>query len=499
VGSKAPPLGAPAEGEVSDLRRTAVGGITWTVFRSVASRLIGSAVFIVLARMLDPADFGTVALASVFVVLISVLVESGFAEAIVQRSEVTPTDLNTAFWVNNGIGIALATVLAATAEVISELLNQPELAPVLRALSAVFVLAALASVPQAILRRDLAFRAIALRGLVATVAGGVVGIAMAVAGAGVWSLVGQMVANALVGTVILWVLCPWRPGRSVSVASLGVLLRFSGKILGERLALFASRRSDDFLIGVVLGPVALGLYTIAYRILLILTETVIWTLEGVAFPLLSRLQHDAERRRRAFYSLTGLCVTVAVPAFLAVAVLAPELTRVAFGARWAGAIPVMQILALVGIPHAAMYCNKAALNASGRPDLSLRIALLTCLVNVVAFALVVRWGILAVAVSYAVCSYVLVPISVLLVIRVLALDVSSYLRLFVAPLVSGVVMVVAVLGAKAVLLDELTEPVRLALAFVMAVIAYLGVLCLTAWRRVKGYVAHARGSVRTDG
>src|SRR4029453_6168404 len=153
-----------------------------------------------------------------------------------------------------------------------------------------------------------------------------------------------------------------------------LLLRFSAKILGERLALFASRRSDDFLIGVVLGPVALGLYSVASRIILILTETVIWTLEGVAFPLLSRLQDDAERRRRAFYSLTGLCVAAAVPAFLAVAVLAPELTRVAFGARWAGAIPVMQILALVGIPHAAMYCNKAALNASGRPDLSLRIA-----------------------------------------------------------------------------------------------------------------------------
>jgi PST family polysaccharide transporter len=456
---------------------------------------VSSAVFIVLARMLYPADFGTVALASVFVVLVSVLVESGFAEAIVQRKEVVPTDLNTAFWVNNGIGIVLTIVLVAVAGVISELLRQPGLAPVLRALSAVFVLGALASVPQAILRRDLAFRAIALRGLVATAAGGVVGIAMALAGAGVWSLVGQMVATALVGTVILWVMCPWRPGRSVSATSLRLLLRFSAKILGERLALFASRRSDDFLIGVVLGPVALGLYSVAYRIILILTETVIWTLEGVAFPLLSRLQDDAERRRRAFYSLTGLCVAAAVPAFLAVAVLAPELIRVAFGARWAGAIPVMQILALVGIPHAAMYCNKAALNASGRPDLSLRIALLTGVINVVAFVLVVRWGILAVAVSYTASTYLLVPVSVWSVIRVLALDVHSYLRLFVAPLVSGLVMVLAVLAAKEVLLTEVSEPVRLVLSLLVAVVAYAGVLCLTAWRRVKAYVAHARGSL----
>ncbi len=478
------PPDAAATGAVPGLRQTAVRGIGWTVARSVSSRLIGSAVFIVLARMLDPADFGTVALASVFVVLISVLVESGFAEAIIQRDEVTEEDLNSAFWVNNAIGIALALVLIVLADVMTEPLGQPELAPVLRVLSTVFVFAALASVPQAILRRELAFRAIALRGLAATLIGGAVGVAMALAGAGVWSLVGQMVANAVVGTAILWAMCSWRPGRSVSAASLKHLLRFSGKIVGERLALFASRRSDDFLIGLVLGPVALGLYTIAYRILLILTETIIWTLEGVAFPLLSRLQNDTERRRRAFYGLTGSCFAVAVPSFLALAVLAPELTRVAFGPRWVDSIPVMQTLALVGIPHAPVYCNKAALNAAGRPEMSLRIAILTCVVNVIGFALVVRWGILAVATSYVVCGYLLFPVSVWAVIRALSLDASTYLRLFAAPLVSGLVMVVSVLGAKALLGDGATDPVRLAVSLVVAVTAYIAMLSLIAGRLV---------------
>jgi polysaccharide transporter, PST family len=484
--------GATVEHPGPDLRTTAVRGVTWTVLRSVSSRIVGSAVFIALARMLEPADFGTVALASVFVVLISVLVESGFAEALIQRDQVTPRDLNSAFWVNNAIGIALATVLIVFADIIAEPLGQPQLAPVLRVLSAVFVFSALASVPQAILRRELAFRAIALRGVAATLVGGAVGIAMAIAGAGVWSLVGQMVANALVGTAILWAMCSWRPGWSLSASSLRELLRFSAKILGERLALFASRRSDDLLIGLVLGPVALGFYTVAYRILLILTETIIWTIEGVAFPMLSRLQNDKARRTRAFYALTWLCAAVAVPAFLALAVLAPELTRVAFGPRWVDAIPVMQALALVGIPHAAAYCNKAALNAAGRPDLSLRIALLTCVINVIAFALVAGWGILAVAISYAVCSYLLAPVSLWSAIRVLDLKANAYLRLFVAPLVSGSVMALLVLGVKAFLPEGLSEPVRLLVLLAIALAAYLAMLSLTAWREVRGALSQAR-------
>ena len=208
------------------------------------------------------------------------------------------------------------------------------------------------------------------------------------------------------------------------------------------------------------------------------------------------MQNDKARRTRAFYALTRLCAAVAVPAFLALAVLAPELTRVAFGPRWLDAIPVMQTLALVGIPHAAAYCNKAALNAAGRPDLSLRIALLTCVINVIGFALVVSWGILAVAVSYAVCSYLLVPVSLWSTIRVLDLAVKSYLRLFVAPLVSGIAMASVVLGVKALLAEGLSEPLRLLVLLSVAVAAYLAMLSLTAWGEVKGVLSQASRVLR---
>ena len=273
------PASGPAAGSLRDV---AVRGLGWTLLRTVSSRLVSSLVFFVLARLLDPADFGTVALASVFVVLLSLLVESGFGEALVQRGTVTARDLDTGFWANTAMGIGLACLLAGTAPLIAAPFHQPDLGPVLQVLSPALVLAGLSSVPQALLRRELAFRQLALRGIAGTVAGGVVGVGMALAGFAVWSLVGQALANALIGAVVLWLGCSWRPGRDVSRATFGELSRFGANVLGERVALFISRRSDDFLIGLVLGPVALGLYTAAYRILLLFTETLIWTVEAVS-------------------------------------------------------------------------------------------------------------------------------------------------------------------------------------------------------------------------
>jgi O-antigen/teichoic acid export membrane protein len=494
--STGPTDGVHSHTTAGGLRGTAVQGVGWTVLRSVASRTVGSLVFIVLARLLDPKDFGTVAIASVFVVLLSLLVESGFGEALIQRKDVTPRELDTSFWTNNCIGVGLAGIMAAGAGLVAASFHQPDLAPVLQMLSLVLVFAALSSVPQALLRRQLAFRQIAFRGLAATCAGGAVGVVMALSGFGVWSLVGQMLTNALVGTVVLWLACSWRPGLQVSVAAFVELFRFGANMLGERIAMFISRRSDDFLVGLVLGSVALGLYTGAYRILLIVTEILIWTVEGVAFPLFSRLHGDTARTKRAFCVATQLCSAVAIPAFLTLAVLAPEVTRVTLGGKWTAAIPVMTVLALVGIPHAATYVNKAVVAASGRPNLSFRIAALTAVINVIGFVIVVRFGILAVAASYVVCGYLLVPVSVWSVTRVLDLDVKAYLRLYVAPLTSGLVMLLALLAAKAALHGLLTDLPLFAVLVIVAAGVYLLALYLTDRSLVSTLLSIAKGLIK---
>ncbi len=481
--------GQQPEYDLSNLKNTATKGVAWSWLKAVSSPVIGTAVIVVMAWRLSPADFGTVALAMVFIALISMVVESGLGMAIIQRKVVTQTDLNSAFWLNIAISVTLALAVIISADLLGKTLGQPHLAPVLRMLSLVFVFAALGSVPQAILRRRLAFARVALCHLGATLTGATVGVTLAITGAGLWSLVGQAVVWAGMDSALLWAACPWRPGGPVSAASIKDLLHFSSHIVGGQLASFASRYSDDFLIGVVLGPVALGIYTIAYRIVLALRETIVWTLEDVTFPLLSRLGDDPQRRERALFGMTSLSITVAVPIFLAVAVLAPEMIRLAFGPRWADAIPVMQTLALVGIANCAVSCNKAALNAAGRPDITLYIGIFNAVLNVVGFAVTVQWGILAVAMSYAICSYLIAPVYIWLVIRELSLNAVAYLRLFVAPIVSGLVMVACVLGARAALADETSDVAKLLLSLFIAFTTYTATLYLTGRRQALDLVS----------
>jgi PST family polysaccharide transporter len=152
----------------------------------------------------------------------------------------------------------------------------------------------------------------------------------------------------------------------------------------------------------------------------------------------------------------------------------------------------MRVLALVGIPHAVIYFNKAVVNAGGRPNLSFRVAVLTAIVNVVGFVLVVRWGILAVAVGYVVCSYLLTPVSFWSVTRVINVEVKRYLRLFVAPMASGLVMLLSVLSAKAALAHEVTGIALIVALVFVAVTVYSLMLYLTARRFVMSMLSNGR-------
>src|SRR5688572_7347173 len=173
------------------LRQKAAKGIFWSVIQKWGRAAISILTFVVLSRLLAPEAFGLVALATVFTVFMELFLDQGFGAAIVQRSELEPEHLDTAFWINIVTGILMTIGLIAASGFIASIFEEPRLAPVLRWLSIIFILSSLSSTQISILQRKLAFKSLATRSLVATAVGGVVGMTMAFAGFGVWSLVGQ--------------------------------------------------------------------------------------------------------------------------------------------------------------------------------------------------------------------------------------------------------------------------------------------------------------------
>lgn len=348
-------------------------------------------------------------------------------------------------------------------------------------MSITFLISALSSTQVAILQRKLAFKSLAVRSLAATTVGGAVGLVMAFSGFGVWSLVGQDLASGLAGVAILWRSSDWRPGFRVSTKHYKEMFTFGVSVVGNNALNVMLRRSDDLLIGYFLGPTLLGFYTIGYQLLLVIIRLVTEVTNTVAFPAFSRLQLEPERMRRAFYNVTQYTSLIAFPVFIGLATLAPELVPAFFGEKWTPSIPVMQILAMIGILQSVLFFNASVIRASGKPLWELSIMLLNTICNVLGFLVAVRWGIVAVAASFVIVSYLVAPISYLALRKLIQVDFRTYLRQFIPPLTASLTMVFAIVTLKFLLKDlSVNLYVEFSIYVLTGVLTYVLVIGLTA-------------------
>lgn len=463
------------------LRQQAAKGVVWSVIQKWGKEVFWFISFVVLSRLLAPEAFGLVALASVFTAVVRIILDQGFSAAIVQRADLERKHLDTAFWMSVLIGILLTLGGIAASGLLAAFFGEPRLAPILRWLSLSFIIGALSSTQIAILRRKLDFKSLAARSLPATMVGSIVAVGMAFAGFGVWSLVAQRLAIGLTGVIILWRASDWRPGFNLSREHYKELFTFGVSITGNNFLKAFTRRANDFLIGYFLGPTMLGFYTIGYRLVLVMIRLVTGITNAVAFPTFSRLQHNPKRMLRAFYKVTQYTNLLAIPVFIGLAALATELIPAILGEKWVPSIPVMQVLALIGILQSLLAFNGSIMRASGKPSWEFGIMLVTAVSSVIGFLLVVRFGIVAVAASTVIVGYLLAPISYIAIRRLIQVDFRTYLGQFAIPLFASLIMVAVILGLKYLFgLQELNLYLRLPILIAAGALTYLLVIVLTA-------------------
>jgi PST family polysaccharide transporter len=460
-----------------NLQQKAVKGVAWSAIQRVSSQIISFFVFLVLSRLLEPEAFGLFAMANVVLAFVQIFLDQGFSQAIVQREELNKAHLNTAFWANTVFGVAMAIVGVTLSNLMAKLFRAPDLSPVVQWMVISFIFMGLSSTQQALLQRDLAFRSLALRSLVAELIAGVVAISLAFLSYNVWSLVAQALIRVIVGMVILWMASDWRPGFQFSIAHLRALSSFGINIVGNRLVNFFNQRTDEILIGYFLGTSALGFYTIGFRILRVITRLLTESIDAVAFPTFSRLQVDRERFRQAFFQVIQTTSLIAFPGFLGISIIAPELVIAFFGEKWAPSIPVMQVLAFIGILNATSYFNATALVSVGKPFWLFMTNLINALMNIIAMLIAVRWGIVAVAVAYVIRGYFLAPIPIWLLHRSINLNVRRYLLQLLPAIVGSIVMGIGVLGIKGFFLDRFPVGINVVLYTVIGMLVY----CLVIW------------------
>ena len=462
------------------LRQLAAKGVLWSGIQNVCSTLIGVVVFLVLACLLEPGAFGLLGMASACIAIAEIFLKQGLAQAIVQRAELHPGHLDTAFWMSVVVGVVLTALGLSGAGIVADLLNEARLAPVLRWLSLGFVIGAFGNTHLAILQRQMAFKSLAFRSLLAVGVSGVVGIGMALAGCGVWSLVGQNLTMLVVGSAVLWAASDWRPGCGVSTRHFKDLIGFGGSVMGVEAMTVVNGRATDLLIGIFLGAQSLGYYHMGSKLFMLITHMLTQTLSAVALPTFSRLQHDLTQMRNAFATATQISCLIGFPAFLGLAVIAPELIDGVLGAKWGRSLPVMQILAFAGLLQAAFYFNRPAIMAAGKPAWVLKLAFLNAVTNILLVLLVVRWGIIAVAVAFTLRGYGFAPVLLWMTRRAIHMEPAAVLRQYLAPATASLVMVLVVLGARLLLAGSMGPRPLLVLCVLLGAVVYTGIIRLAA-------------------
>lgn len=341
-----------------------VRGLKWQTVNAVGRQVLSFVIFAGLARLLDPTSFGLVGIVAVYMAFVAMIADQGMSASIIQREELSPGHLHTAFWFNLTLSIGLCSLTVLFAGPIEKLLGMPGLGSLLAACSLTLVINALSFIQTTLCYRHMDFRALALRNLLGSIIGGLVGVCLALGGAGVWSLIAQQVCGSFVATVFLWLASDYRPVLSFSLARLRELFGVSISVFLTSLLWFAASRVDQIVIGRVLGPAFLGFYVIAGKVPNLLRAVCHQPLSELALPALSRLQLDHERLCRALYKGMEINALVSFPIFIGLAAVAPTLVPLLFGEQWEPSVPMMQIVSLyVLLQGLAVYFHPALLAA----------------------------------------------------------------------------------------------------------------------------------------
>lgn len=431
------------------ITRSAVKGVTWTSvsqFGRQGLQLLSTAI---LARLLAPQDFGVMSMALVVVGFATLFKDLGTGSAVIQRAGVSPRLLSSIFWVNLAFGVLTMAGLCLLSPLAASFYQEARVTPLLQVLSLSFLVSGLGVLHQALLEKQLAFAKLAKIELSAMVLGAGVGISLALGGAGVWSLVYQTLTVTTTTTLFLWFASHWRPQLAFDLTELRSIWGYSLNLTGFNVFNYFVRNADTLLIGRFLGAESLGYYTLAYRLMHYPLQSISAVVSRVMFPIYSQIQDDAARFRATYLSVVRSIAFVSFPLMIGLFAIAEPLVEWAFGPNWAPVIPLLLILAPVGMGQSIGTTVGSIYQAKGRTDWMFQWGIASSAITLIGFAIGLRGGIQGVAVAYAVVSLLVLSYpSFAIPFKLIDLRMGELVRAVWRPFLCGLVMLSGLWGMR---------------------------------------------------
>ncbi|HEX9991111.1 MAG TPA: lipopolysaccharide biosynthesis protein [Chloroflexia bacterium] len=486
AGGKGTPI-IPPQRNVTDespsLGKQAAQGAIWNYAAFILSKGLLFVATLILARVLSPSEFGLVGMALLVILALDIFRDFGIGAALIYNQKGGIPAANMAFFLSTGLGVALFALnwllapLAPHFFRVDSAADAELMVSLLRTLGFSLLFASFGSTQDALLQKDINFRKRMVPEVGRTLVKGLLSVALALTGWGVWSLViGQVVGEAC-ATLLLWIVSPWRPSRQLDRKLFRPMFGYGSQIMMVNGLGTLVADIDYLIIGRLLGEASLGLYTIAYRIPEMLVTNLSQAVSNVAFPVVARLQADLAAMREAYLKMQHYMLVIVAPLGFGLGAITPTLMHILFQSRWDPAIPVMQVLSIYMVLGAVSHWPGVVYKALGRPGILNRLSFLK--LAMLAPALwwaATNYGIVGVAWAHLVVRVIGILIDMWVVSRFVKIGVLTILRAIWPPVAASLVMALVVRVIFTLSPDEQSIPVML-----LAIVVGAAVYAATIW------------------
>jgi O-antigen/teichoic acid export membrane protein len=460
---------------MKDLKERSLRAASIKIFAQGVNFLIRVGSLMILARLLDPKDFGLVGMVTAVIGVFGIFKDAGLSMVTIQRPTISNEEVSTLFWLNILVGCLLGAISLGMAPIMVGFYGEPALFWVTAALGTGFVFNAAGVQHAALLQRDLRFRTLSVVEILSQSASAILGIVMALGGYGYWALVGMTATNPIVFSACLWFTTGWVPGKPHRGVGIGSMVRFGGTTVLNGLVTYISSNLEKILVARFWGAEALGIYGKAFQLISIPSENLNGATGGVLFAGLSRLQGDTDRFKRYFLKSYSLILSLTLPSTLACALFADDIIYVILGPKWEDAVLIFRLLAptiLVVALINPMYWLMISLGMAGR---SLRIALALAPLLIAATIVGLPYGPSGVAFAYSTTMLLWVVPCLTSSVHGTMISLQDLLRALGRPLISAVTAAAVAYMAQSFYWTYMASApfTRLLLGCVILVVTYL--------------------------
>lgn len=389
-----------------DLKSKTLKGFFWRFGERISSQAVSFIVSIVLARLLEPEDYGVVALTMVFMAIANSLAISGLGSSLIQKKDADELDFSTMFHAGLILSFVLYLILYITAPYIAIACHEERVAPVLKVLGLMLPISSINSIQQAYVSRKLDFKKFFYATSIGTIISGVVGIIMAYCGYGVWALVGQQLTNSVVNTFTLNRIINWHPQWLFSFERLKELYSFGLKLMGSNLIGSISNQLKNIIVGVKYQPADLAFFNRGEHIPHLIANNINNTINAVLFPAISKLQDDRSAVKNAIRRSVMTSTFVMVPIMFLIAVTSDKIVIILLTKKWLPCVPFMQVLCINCCLEILGTANLQTFNALGRSDITLKLEFIKKPIYLLIILTAMYYSPLAIAIGCCIYSFI---------------------------------------------------------------------------------------------